>query len=364
MHFQNLQEFFRVRQHRERALVLATVVETRGSTYSKAGERMLIDEHGIFQGMLSGGCLEGDLAIRAQQVLESGCPQSVTYDLSADDELWGLGVGCDGVMTVFLQALEPASAYEPFPTLCERQLEPLASVFALVIESRVPDIMAGAAVVVSGTQRYPTGITGDAAEMLAESATAVLESDRSAIRDHAIDGGTLRVFYSPISPIPRLLVLGAGLDAEPLVRFASELGWLCTVADHRAAYIDNNDFALAERLHCGPAGELATALPLHTFDLAIVMSHHLVSDRTYLRQLADTAIQYIGLLGPPGRKNRLMAELGDAARLLRHRLHGPAGIDLGGRGPAAIALSIVAEMQEAIASKGLLRASYSEGSSE
>ena len=63
------------------ALVLASVYETEGSTYSKAGAQMLITGDGDFQGMLSGGCLEGDLAERARAVLESGTPQSVTYDL-------------------------------------------------------------------------------------------------------------------------------------------------------------------------------------------------------------------------------------------------------------------------------------------
>jgi xanthine dehydrogenase accessory factor len=75
------------------------------------------------------------------------------------------------------------------------------------------------------------------------------------------------------------------------------------------------------------------------------MSHHLASDRAYLGQLAATSLRYIGLLGPAARRDRLLSELGDAAKALTGRLHGPAGIDLGGRGPAAIALSIIAEVQ-------------------
>ena len=75
------------------------------------------------------------------------------------------------------------------------------------------------------------------------------------------------------------------------------------------------------------------------------MSHHLASDRSYLEQLAATEVRYIGLLGPAARRNRLLSELGETGQALEGRLHGPAGIDLGGRGPAAIALSIVAEVQ-------------------
>ena len=82
-----------------RPLVLASVYETEGSTYSKAGARMLITGDGKFHGMLSGGCLEGDLAERARAVIESGQAQAVTYDLGQnDEELWGLGVGCATVV--------------------------------------------------------------------------------------------------------------------------------------------------------------------------------------------------------------------------------------------------------------------------
>ena len=76
------------------------------------------------------------------------------------------------------------------------------------------------------------------------------------------------------------------------------------------------------------------------------MTHHLVSDRDYLAQLAETEIAYIGLLGPAGRRNRLLEDLGAIAKKLEGRLYGPAGLDIGGRGPSAIALSIVAQLQE------------------
>jgi len=77
----------------------------------------------------------------------------------------------------------------------------------------------------------------------------------------------------------------------------------------------------------------------------------IVSDEHYLSALADSSVAYVGLLGPPARRERIMESLGDTARPLDDRLHGPAGLDLGGRGPAAIALSIVAEMQRHIAGR-------------
>lgn len=293
-----LLQFFESHKERAESLVLVTVYETEGSTYSKAGAQMLVDENGVFRGMLSGGCLEGDLAIRAQQVLETGTSQSVTYDLGADDdELWGMGVGCDGLMRILLQPLLPQDDYAPF--------------------SRIADILRG----------------HTAAEITLP-----------------IEGEPLAELTVAVEPPPSVLVLGAGLDAEPVVRFAAELGWRCTVFDHRPAYVDNGDFSTAESTCCAPCDELGKQLDLSRFRLAIVMSHHLASDRSYLQQLAETDIAYVGLLGPQARRDRLLSELGDVAPKLENRLYGPAGLDLGGRGPGPIALSIVAQMQQELSS--------------
>jgi xanthine dehydrogenase accessory factor len=147
-----------------------------------------------------------------------------------------------------------------------------------------------------------------------------------------------------LRPLPRVLVLGAGLDAEPVVRLVRELGWRVVVSDHRPADIQNGDFSMAESAHCTVAAEIDKRFELGKFDAAIVMSHHLVSDETYLRLLAPTSIRYIGLLGPINRRRRLLEQLGKDAAALSGRLHGPAGIDIHASGPASIALSIVAEM--------------------
>jgi xanthine/CO dehydrogenase XdhC/CoxF family maturation factor len=300
---------------------------------------MLIDGGGDFHGMLSGGCLEGDLALRAAAVIDSGDPQTVTYDLAQDDELWGLGVGCDGVMRVFLQALTAGDGYEPFRAIAAAVQGDRPAQFALVIESAHQAIRPGAAAIGDGDGVRGLGLADDAARHL------VRDASRPALEVVTLDGREMRVLTTTIQPPPRLLVLGAGPDAEPVLRFASELGWRCTVTDHRDAYIDSGGFGAAEQVLCLPAGELARRLDLSRYDAAIVMSHHLASDRTYLAQLAASDVRYVGLLGPAARRDRLLAELGESGSALTGRLHGPAGIDLGGRGPAAIALSIVAEVQ-------------------
>lgn len=331
--------FFEARRDRGDPLVLVTIFETSGSTYSKAGTHMLIDGEGDFQGMLSGGCLEGDLALRAGEVIESGEPQTVTYDLARDDELWGLGVGCDGVMQVFLQALTAANGYQPFQAIAAAMQADGPARLAIVIESGHPDAPPGAAAI--GEEGRVRGLG------LADATAGRLLRDvrRPVCEQVVVDEHPVSVLNAAIVPPPRVLVLGAGPDAEPLVRLAAELGWRCTVVDHRDAYVASGSFAAAEQVICQPAGELSGALDLSHYRAAVVMSHHLASDRSYLEQLAATDIRYVGLLGPAARRDRLLSELGERGRGLAGRLRGPAGIDIGGRGPAAIALSIVAEIQ-------------------
>lgn len=344
-----LLEFFAARRARGEPLVLATVFETQGSTYSKAGAHLLVDEGGVFRGMLSGGCLEGDLAVRARVVLESGAPQCVSYDLARDDELWGMGVGCDGKIRVFLQALRAQTDYAPFAGIAAALERPGPVVAATVIESASDAVAPGATCIVDGESVENLGMPDELLAALTDPARRALAAGASATSRIRSGPAAALVLFAVLRPPPRLLILGAGPDAVPLVRFAVELGWRCTVADHRQAYVDNGDFGAAAATVCVPPDALAASLDLAAFDLAIVMSHHLASDRSYLRQLARTDIGYVGLLGPPARRARLLSELGSDVGDLGARLRGPAGLDIGGRGPGPIALSIVAEMQSYLA---------------
>jgi xanthine/CO dehydrogenase XdhC/CoxF family maturation factor len=152
------------------------------------------------------------------------------------------------------------------------------------------------------------------------------------------------VLYASLKPVPRLLLLGAGLDAIPLLNMAADLGWRVTVADHRPAYLERGGLERAEQaIHVTPRA-LGESVSLAEFDAIIVMSHHLVTDRTYLAQLADVSVRYVGVLGPPARKERLLAGLGEAGSTLRARLRGPVGLDIGADSPESIALSILAEL--------------------
>ena len=328
----------------QQTLALATVIETAGSTYSKAGHRILICESGDYQGLVSGGCLEGDLAEHARRVMSTGIATSITYDLRDEaDELFGLGVGCNGLLRILLQRLSPVDDYQPFTAISEVLLGTEPGVCGLLVESHTDPALAGKSLVLTPTGMLYTGLNPALTGLLTSLYTAAQPAP--VLHRFAHEAQTLQALIAPLYPLPRLLVLGAGLDAIPLVTLADTLGWRVSLADHRPAYLQREGFGAAEHSVCAPAAELSQRLPLETFSAVVVMSHHLATDRIYLQQLAASKIPYIGLLGPPARRERLMQDLGVTAGALHGRVHGPAGLDIGASSPESIALSILAQIQ-------------------
>jgi xanthine/CO dehydrogenase XdhC/CoxF family maturation factor len=269
----------------------------------------------------------------------------VTYDLrDAADEVFGLGIGCNGLLRVFLQPLRAERDYEPFSSIRAALVGPERAGLATVIESTDAELPAGATLLCSAGATRAFGVHGAAAARLEQRARRTLATGMAELATET--GAT--VLFAPLKPIPRLLVLGAGLDAVPLVAMAAELGWFVTVADHRPAYLARGGFARAERALLVEPGALSRALDLAAFDAVIVMSHHLATDRKYLAELASIAARYVGVLGPRARRVRLLGDLGADAQDLDERLRGPVGIDIGADSPESIALSILADLQSTL----------------
>jgi xanthine/CO dehydrogenase XdhC/CoxF family maturation factor len=158
----------------------------------------------------------------------------------------------------------------------------------------------------------------------------------------------VELFVAAVTPPPHLLLLGGGPDARPVATLAAFLGWRITAVDHRAAYLAPERFPPATTLLEVRAADIAGAITLADFSAAIVMSHHLDSDLHYLRALAASSVRYVGLLGPAARREHLLDGLGADAAKLHGRLRAPVGLDIGGRTPESIALSIVSEVHAAL----------------
>jgi xanthine dehydrogenase accessory factor len=321
-----------------RPVAFGVLVATAGSTYRKPGALMLIAANGDSAGLLSGGCLEGDLGEYARVVIDTGIPKLVTYDMrGGDDLIWGLGLGCEGAMHILLIRVGPDSDWQPMAHLMRSLAADERCSVGIVVESERSDWPVGATLLEAGlANRGGEPALRGVAEALAEAT----RSGRPGWFESTAP--RWRVFALPLSLPPRLLLLGAGPDAAPVVDFAARLSWKVTLVDHRQAYADASHFPAAERVVHAAPDEIP--LPLARFSAAVVMSHHLPSDLKYLRALAASPIPYIGLLGPAVRRERLLADLGDDAAKLRWRLHAPVGLPIGGRSPESIALAIVAEI--------------------
>jgi xanthine dehydrogenase accessory factor len=309
-----------------RAMALAVVLRTAGSTYSKAGALLLIAADGEYAGLLSGGCLEGDLRDRAQSVIDTGKPVSVSYDTRGpEDLLWGLGAGCEGAMDIFLLRVCADNGWQPLQHLREALRAHVSTAVGLVVEATDPAMATGAVLL-------PAALP--ALEQLTRDGESAWLSDTQ----------DRRVFGLTLALPPRILLLGAGPDTLPVFDFAMKLGWKVTLYDHRSAYTEAERFPGAERVVEARPEQLAGKLDLSRYDAAVVMSHHLQSDLAYLRALAASPIGYVGLLGPAPRREKLRSELGAQAETFAGRLRSPVGLAIGGRSSASIALAIVAEI--------------------
>jgi len=327
-----LLEFFRARPAEE-SLVLATVIATEGSTYRKPGAMMLIAPDGRFAGLISGGCLEGDLLEHARAVFETGEPARVTYDMTAGEDLvWNLGIGCDGIIHLQLQRLAPDAGRDVLARVDRSHARRRPVLLALTLGA---DAGRFAALDAAGA------FAGDAAlrEPL-EAAAAGWPDWRSRRLTATVTGlqAELMLIQAP-APV-RVLLCGGGPDAVPLARMLAQLDWAVAVVDHRPAFARAERFpAGCEVIRCRPQG-LAAEVDLAQVDAAVVMSHHLENDAEYLRQLAARPPRYVGTLGPRARRGRLQSMAACPDLFVR----GPVGLDIGAELPEAIALSIAAEI--------------------
>jgi xanthine/CO dehydrogenase XdhC/CoxF family maturation factor len=327
-------------------MALATIVAVRGSTYRRPGARLLVPEEGAPIGNISGGCLEGDVADMARIVMEEGRARLAGWDLTADDdEVWGLGLGCNGAIEVFIEPADRAAEVAGALRMALEEERPISVV--TVLESSLGSVEAGARIVVKpdGTAE---GSLGGAALDLAATAAAMeqLQAQTSEIRTLP---GEIRAFVEVLEPPLRLLICGAGHDAIPLVKAASILGWNPVVVDDRPGFLTAERYPQAAGfVQVERPENAAKAAAADERSFVTVMTHNFLRDKEYLRSFLGAPVAYIGMLGPAARTQRLLMDLADEGVVItdadRARIHGPAGLDLGSEGPEEIAGSILAEI--------------------
>jgi len=328
-------------------MALATVVAIRGSTYRREGARLAIPAQGAPVGTISGGCLEGEVCQIAADVMREGSTRLLHYDLTADDEVvWGWGLGCNGVIDVFV---EPAERAVQMASAIRKAIDEQRELAAVtVVEAPQGSATAPGARLLVEPDGTVEGSLGDALldSAATDAARQALIDDRSRIVPL---GAGVNAFVEALLPPIRLLVCGAGHDAIPLVRLAAGLGWRVEVVDDREAFLTTERFPEATgfvRVD-EPSGAVeATAPDRRTFP--VVMTHNFLRDKDYLRAFLGSPVPYIGMLGPNTRLVKLLDELAregyvpdpDDMRVV----HSPAGLDLGAEGPEEIAWAIIGEI--------------------
>lgn len=299
----------------ERA-ALATVVSVRGSSYRRPGARLLVPEHGAPVGLISGGCLEEEAARLAREAIRLNAPVLVTVDHSAEgDELWGLGLGCRGVIELLA---------EP-PDLAAETLTALRA----AREGRATYVLT----TLDGERRV---LTEQEADALGERAAMAVAHGRPTVIGEAV--------LDPILPPLHLVVCGAGPDAGPLVAAGVRLGWRVSVVDARRSFLRADRFPGAV-LHDVEPARAADAVGAGEWTAVVLMSHDYLRDAAFLGGFIGRGVRYLGVLGPRDRTDRLLAEL-DASPTAADlaALHAPAGLDLGADGAEEVATAIVAEI--------------------
>ncbi len=342
---------------------LATLVYVEGSSYRGVGARALALPDGSTVGLISGGCLEGDLLERAGEVLADGRPRTVRYDsTSPEDALLGLGLGCNGVVEVLLErvtAADAAAAARYLPLLRQARNDGRRAALATVyrspeadeVGSRLALIEAAAAPARPATPHYFGPLRDGLREAMARDLAALLDHGRSRAAAYEAAGDRVQALLELVEPPLALTVCGAGPDAQPLVTLAAGLGWAPLVFDHRASFARPDRFPDAVRVVTAAREEFSAAVPPRPGEAAVLMTHSYPADLLYLEQLAPRNLRYLGVLGPRRRLDRLLAELGPRAPA-EGVLYGPAGLDIGADTPAEIALAIAAEIRAVLAGRG------------
>lgn len=294
--------------------VLATIIQTDGSSYRKAGAMMMINDLGQYFGLLSGGCLESDIMLQARRCWESGHNRIIQYDMREEEDLaWQLGIGCGGMVKILLQPVSAQNQYLSLHELYESLDNRKSCEYYQFIHQDWPQ-----------NSLKPRG-------------NSTNSSDPSS-----------QCFGQIIKPAPHLVVFGGGVDARPVVAIAMQLGWQVTLVDPRVSYARSDQFDPTITIERMPIDELSNCDWLNQIDMALIMTHNIKLDAQSLALVQHSSARYVGMLGPIHRTDRVLEQSKLTRNDLLKPLANPVGLRLGGELPESIALSMLAEAHACI----------------
>lgn len=332
--------------------VLATVVRVEGSTYRRAGARLLMTSRGRRVGSVSGGCLEADLVKKAWWLTENGRAAIRKYDTTVEGDIaQEFGMGCNGVIHVLLERLGSGLISPLFAVPVVKQHRQPGHLATVIESNNEANGTVGQrwASLPDGT--IETDLASRSLETFARHATLSVGAKPQVVcyDDH---DAHIDFFVEPIVPTLRLLVFGAGDDAVPLARLAAFMGYEVTVLDGRSHMARTERFTSADRVLVTSAADPLAGVKPDEWTAAILMSHSYAQDLAALKALAAFRLPYLGMLGPRKRTERMLSEADIALDQVADFLHSPIGLDIGADGAEQIALAVIAEIQSVLNRRG------------
>jgi xanthine dehydrogenase accessory factor len=329
----------------------AVVIRTFGSAPRPEGAVLLQAPDGRIAGSVSGGCVEGAAAEQIEHARETGNARVIRYGIS-DEQAWDVGLACGGTIDVLIEPSVPTAAVRAATGSLGAGGHGAAVITPLPVDS--PPAESGPHEPGEGAppeqelvvheDRRLEGTLGDRSldAALIDGALEALRRGQS--RTLELGG---RSFFVEVFPVrPRLVVIGAVEVVRSLVRLAKELGFEVIVIDGRASFATPERFPDVDRLIVGWPDEVADDIGLGRNDAVAVLTHDVKFDEPAIIEALRRGCRYVGAVGSrktQADRRRRLEEAGVSADRLRE-LHGPIGLDLGGRQPAETALAILAEI--------------------
>ncbi|MEX2547734.1 MAG: XdhC/CoxI family protein [Chloroflexota bacterium] len=308
----------------------AVLIRVFGNGPRPEGATLLVADDGSVAGSVSGGCVEGAAAQEIARARRDGRVRVVRFGIS-DEQAWGVGLACGSTIDVLIEPV-----LRPEVEAAARAASGTA--IAIPLPTDAPAADGKPHLIVTAPMAEPVAIDGD----LSAAAASLVATGRSG----TVTLGQEQFFIQTFAPPPRIVIFGAVQAAIPLVRMARELGYRTAVADARAAFASHERFPEADEVLVGWPDEVAEKIGLSADDAVVVMSHDPKLDEPAIVAAMRAGCRYIGAMGSrrtqAGRRERLLADGLTEADL--DRLHGPIGLDLGGREPGEMALAILAEI--------------------
>lgn len=328
---------------------IATVVRVKGSAYRREGTKMLIDADGNQVCMISGGCLEAEVAEIAKQVMESGEGVVQFFELD-EDVVWGLGLGCGGKVDVYIEPFDESPLYSQWLEQVKTQR---FAALATVIETTADTTVRKGARLLVTDDGAVTGSLGDSAldtqvvnwvrqkkgELYPRAQTVSLKTQ---------DGQAVSAFLDISVPPAELVIFGAGHDAIPLAQFGHTLGFKVSVIDARHAYVNAERFRTADTLIRSHPSGFEGKVTIGPRSYVVIMNHHLERDAASFAFALKSPAPYIGVLGPRSRYEDILSQLTDEGTTIsktdKARVRSPIGVDIGAETPEEIAVSVLSEL--------------------